>query len=122
MRQTKHRTAIMELLQHSQEALSAQQIHTALPHINLVTIYRNVEHFVTAGTIKKLNFPGNEATFEYQKHHHHHVICDECHAVQHITIDEEKLKDALRLTNFDINDIDIMVHGRCQKKHRLSAS
>lgn len=117
MRQTKHRTAILELLQHSAQALSAQQIHSALPHINLVTIYRNLEHFVTAGKIKKLNLTGDEAVYEFQQHHHHHIVCDECHAVQHIEINEKKLKEALHLTDFNLHDIDIIVRGTCQHKH-----
>lgn len=117
MRLTKHRTAILNLLTTSEEALSAQQIHTALPHMNLVTIYRNLENFVKAGAIKKLNLPGGEAVYEHQSHHHHHAVCDECHAVQHIEINEKKLKEALKLTGFDIDDIDIVVRGKCHKKH-----
>jgi len=111
----------MTLLKESEKPLSAQQIQRALPHINLVKIYRNLEHFVVAGTIKKLNFPGTEAAYEYQQHHHHHVICDECHAIQHIDIDEKKLKEVLGLTNFTVHDIDIVVHGQCQKAHRQSS-
>ncbi len=122
MRQTKHRTAILEALKASEEALSAQQIHALLPHINLVTVYRNLENFVTLGTIKKFNLDGNEAVFEHQSHQHHHAICDDCHDVQHIHIDEKKLKEALRLTNFAINDIDIIVRGTCQKGHHKTAS
>lgn len=122
MRQTKHRTAILNLLVNSPEALSAQQIHVALPNINLVTIYRNLESFVAAGTIKKLNLPGSEAVYEHQSHHHHHVVCDECHAVQHINIDEKKLKDILKLTDFDIADIDIVVRGKCHRTHKIPSS
>jgi len=117
MRLTKHRTAVLNLLTTSEEALSAQQIHAALPHMNLVTIYRNLDNFVKAGTIKKLNLPGGEAAYEHQNHHHHHAVCDECHTVQHIEIDEKKLKEALKLTGFDIGDVDIVVRGKCHKKH-----
>jgi len=117
MRLTKHRTAILEYLQTCGRASSAQDIHTALPHINLVTIYRNLEAFVTAGIIKKLHLSSTEAVYEYQRHAHHHLVCDDCQKIEHITIDEAKLKEALQLKHFDIGDIDIIVRGKCRHIH-----
>jgi Fe2+ or Zn2+ uptake regulation protein len=117
MRLTKHRQEILDTLTHYHGALSAREIHARLPHINLVTIYRNLEAFVEADMIKKLLLDSSEARYEFQKHRHHHAICDDCHEVQHIHINETKLKDALGLTNFSINDIDIIVRGKCQNEH-----
>jgi len=122
IRLTKHRTAILNLLKESTQALSAQQIHEQLPHINLVTIYRNLEQFTTLGTIKKFYLDSTEAVFEFQKRPHHHAICDDCHDVQHIHIDEAKLKEVLHLNNFSVSDIDIIVRGKCKKDHRKTTA
>jgi len=78
MRITKHRQEILDVLDHSENGLSASAIHTSLPHINLATIYRNLESFVETGTVTKLNFGDNEATYEIQHEPHHHAICGKC--------------------------------------------
>ena len=56
MRITKHRQEILDTLDKSENTLSASDIHALLPHINLVTIYRNLEKFVSEGLIKKTSF------------------------------------------------------------------
>ena len=97
--------------------MSASELHQALPHINLVTIYRNLEAFVLAGTIKKLHFGGDEARFEYQAHPHHHAVCDDCSRVIHFKINETALVKELNIPNFDIKNIELVVHGECRHAH-----
>lgn len=117
MKLTKHRKEILEHLTTCHEALSAREIHKHLPHINLVTIYRNLELFATLGMIRKLYLDGNEAVFEYQIHPHHHAVCTDCNEVRHIDIDPKKLKQVLKLTDFDVSDVEIVVRGTCRHKH-----
>lgn len=122
MRLTKHRQEILDTLELSDEALSAAEIHTSLPHINLVTIYRNLESFVTAGMVKKLNLGDQEARYEVQHEPHHHAICDECKKVIHFTLNDEELKKEFSLPNFDIKNIEITLHGICSDKHSKSST
>ncbi len=117
MRITKHRKEILDILTHCHGALSASEVHKELPHINLVTIYRNLDAFAEVGTIKKLYLDSNEALYEFQKHPHHHAVCTDCDNVTHFAIDEKKLSQALNLPNFDIRDIEIVVRGKCVHKH-----
>lgn len=117
MRLTPHRKHILETLACHHGTLSASDLHARLPHINLVTIYRNLDTLNEAGYIKKLFLSGKEAVFEYQKHPHHHAICNECDAVIHFETEATKLKEALQLKGFDIADVDITVRGTCHKKH-----
>jgi len=119
MRQTKHRQTILDLLDQSHHALSAAQIHAALPEINLVTIYRNLEDFVKTGALTKLHFGKQEAVYEKQTAPHHHAICNDCDKVIHFTLDDQKLKKEFSLPGFDIKDIEITVRGKCLKKHQL---
>jgi Fe2+ or Zn2+ uptake regulation protein len=113
MRLTKHRKEIIETLKKSHGTLSAQDIHKLLPAIDQVTIYRNLDLFVEAGTIKKLHLDGNEAKYEYQAHPHHHAICNECDRIIHFNAEGEKLKEILNIPDFDIASIDLVVRGKC---------
>lgn len=117
MRQTKHRQEILHVMETTHGTLSASDIHCALPHINLVTVYRTLETFVEAGLIKKLHFDSKEAVYEFQNHPHYHAICTDCEKVTHFTIDSKKLTKALGLSNFSINDVEILVRGQCTKRH-----
>lgn len=113
MRFTKHRQVILATLQSHHKTLSASQIHTLIPTMDKVTIYRNLELFVSEGLIKKLNLGGNEATFEYQSHPHHHAVCTDCDSVVHFDIPDSVIKKYLNLPNFVISDIEVVVHGTC---------
>lgn len=113
MRITKHRQEILDILDHQEDALSASDIHTKLPHINLATIYRNLESFVEAGTVTKVNFGNNEALYEIQDEPHHHAICDECNKVIHFTVNDKELIKEFSLPDFDIKNIEVTLRGTC---------
>jgi Fe2+ or Zn2+ uptake regulation protein len=113
MKITKHRQEILDTLDQSEEALSASQIHSALPNINLVTIYRNLESFADEGIIKKLNLSGQEAVFELQHEPHHHAICNDCNKVIHFTVENKELMKEFSLPEFVVNDLEITLRGNC---------
>lgn len=113
MRITKHRQEILDILDQSEEALSAANIHNALPHINLVTIYRNLEAFVTAGTVTKLNLGDEEARYEIQHEPHHHAICNECNKVIHFAVDNDALMSEFSLPDFSITNLEVTLRGYC---------
>ena len=114
---TKHRQEILDILTHYHGALSASEVHRQLPHINLVTIYRNLDAFVEIGKIKKLHLDSNEALYEFQKQPHHHAVCSGCEKVTHFAINEKKLSSVLNIPDFDIRDVEIIVRGKCIHKH-----
>jgi Fur family transcriptional regulator, peroxide stress response regulator len=118
MRITKHRQEIIDLLELHEEALSAAEIHSALPHINLATIYRNLESFVEAGTVTKLNLGGDEARFEIQHEPHHHAICNDCQKVIHFSVNDAELIKEFALAGFAIKNIEVTLRGSCTGKHQ----
>ena len=113
MKLTKHREEILGVLEQSEDALSASAIHATLPHINLVTIYRNLERYVTSGVVTKLNLGDQEAKYEIQHEPHHHAICDKCNKVIHFTVDDEMLKQEFSLPNFSISNVEVTLRGTC---------
>lgn len=118
MRITKHRQEILGALEASDHTLTAAQLHSNLPHINLVTIYRNLENFTKAGLVKKLHLNGQEAQYETQGEPHHHAICNECSEVIHFTTNEKGLLKEFSLPNFTITELEVTLRGTC-KKHAL---
>lgn len=113
---TKKRLSILELLKHTPGTLSAAAIHSLLPEIDLVTIYRNLDLFSKEKLIKKVNLGNEEAQYEYQNEPHHHAVCDDCHKIVHFTASDEKLKKLLELKDFKIENIEVTVRGTCNHK------
>lgn len=109
---SKKREAIRDVLKSHSGALTAAGIHAALPTIDLTTIYRNLDYFVTEGDVKKIVL-GGETLYEYRPHPHHHAVCDECHRVIHFTAPDEKIKQLLGLTDFHITNLEVTVYGSC---------
>ncbi len=114
-RYSKKREEIKNTLLNQHGALSAAAVHKALPHIDLTTIYRNLERFADEGIVKKFNLGGTETVYEYQAHPHHHAICNDCHRVIHFTAPDEKIKKLLGLGDFTITDLEITVRGDCHQ-------
>lgn len=122
MRNTKHREEILKILDKSKTTLSASQIHELLPAINLVTIYRNLDKFVTEGLVKKLHFDNQETLYEKQHDHHHHAICDNCEKVIHFSLSDEKIISKIKIPDFTISSVDIIVRGTCENNHKITTS
>lgn len=118
MRITKHRQEILDTLSESRDTLSASDIHSNLPHINLVTIYRNLERFVSEGLIKKLHLDNQETLYENKSEPHHHAICNDCERVIHFSLKDKKIINKIQIPNFTIDNIDIIVRGSCNKLHQ----
>lgn len=113
MKLTLHRQTILDFLSDCGETKSAAELHAALPHINLVTIYRALEFFTAAGSIKKVHLAGDEAHFEVQHEPHHHAICTECGKVIHFTTDDAALAAEFQVPGFVVQDLEVTIRGRC---------
>ena len=114
MKLTTHRQAVLDYLTSVADTRSAAQVHTALPHINLVTIYRALEYLVANAQIKKVSLGGDEAYFEVQHEPHHHALCTDCGKVIHFTTDDVALKQEFSLPGFVIGELEVTLKGRCK--------
>ena len=110
-RRSKKRDQILKVLQESKPALSAGSIHGLLPEIDKVTIYRNLDLFVSEGMVKAFNLGGTETLYEYQQHPHHHAVCTDCDRVIHFTAQDEKIKKLLGLSDFQVTELELTVKG-----------
>lgn len=115
-RNSKKRQAILDALVKHTGALSASELHELVPDVDLATIYRSLEHFVSEKQIKKLQFGTQEARFEYQREPHHHAICTECERVIHFTAPDDKIMELLGIKGFKVDELEVTVKGICNHK------
>jgi len=116
---TKNRQAILDLLINHHGTLSAADIHTSLPDMDLVTIYRTLDLFTREKMIKQFHLQGGEAQYEHQTEPHHHAVCNTCEKVIHFKAPDAKLKQLLGIADFDVDEIEVTVKGSC-KQHTQS--
>ena len=81
-RSTRQRQVILDELQkvcsHPTAVGLYELVRQRLPKISLGTVYRNLELLSRQGTIRKLDFGGDEARFDGDLSRHEHVRCVRC--------------------------------------------
>jgi Fur family ferric uptake transcriptional regulator len=129
LKNTKHRNAILEVIESSEQPQSAEDIFIELKEnntlINLSSVYRILDSLVSKDLIIKSNITGDsKAMYEMKRpEHKHHLICSECRRM--FAIDgcpladyEKQIKDR---TGFDITGHKLEIFGLCkdckEKKH-----
>lgn len=120
---TKQRKSVFNFLDKTQGFLSAEQIYSGLKErderINLSTVYRILELFVTKGIVIKSGIP-NENKFVYEMNrteHQHHLICIGCNRMVPVQgCPLEILQNSLmKNTDFDITGHKFEIFGYCPK-------
>lgn len=117
IRITKKRQQILDVLKNTHGTMTAAQLHESLSDIDLATIYRNLDLFVQEKIIKRIHLDEGEAQFEYQKEPHHHAVCSDCSRVVHFKAPDDKIKKMLGLEDFEIDEMEVLVKGRCKEKN-----
>ncbi len=115
-RKSAKREKILNVLKKAKGALSAADIHKKVPEVDLVTVYRNLEVFVTDGMVKKLNLDKSEALFEYQEDDHHHAICTDCNKVIHFEVPDAEIMKLIHVEGFAPESLELTVRGKCGHK------
>lgn len=83
-RTTRQRTAVAELLEHSAEFRSAQEVHRMLADrgesVGLATVYRTLQALAEVGEVDALRGPDGEVRYRRcdEQSHHHHLVCRRC--------------------------------------------
>ncbi len=133
LRLTAPRLSIIDVLIHSDNHPSAEEIYLALRRqykkhtIGLTTIYRTLDILVQLGIVYKFDFGDGRTRYELSEgpngfHHHHHLVCNGCgHIVDYTDfIDEEKElldrteKGLAKKYNFSIHHHLIQFYGLCE--------
>ncbi len=95
LRMTNQREMILQELKKSKEHLTADELYERvkrkMPRISLATVYRNLEILSEVGLIGKLEVSGRQKRFDYDTEDHDHIYCVQCHRVDNLDMDREKL-------------------------------
>ncbi|WP_006714945.1 Fur family transcriptional regulator [Desulfitobacterium metallireducens] len=121
VKRTKHRIAILEILEQSETPLTADEIFLILKENNtsiwLSTIYRTLEMLTEKEVVRKSTIMGEDkARYEIKQDAHKHCfVCVTCHKMIPL-MDcpleefEEKLKDKM---DFDVTGHNLEIYGYC---------
>ncbi len=122
LKNTKHRNAILEVIENSNQPINAEQIFFELKEngisINLSSVYRILESLVSKNLLIKSNMTGsNKALYELNRcEHMHYLICSGCKKM--FPVDgcplEEYERQIEAKTGFQITGHKLEINGICK--------
>lgn len=121
LKNTKHRTAIVNILEQSCQPIPAEQIYFKLKEnevaINLSTVYRTLETLAVNNIVTKLNLVGSsKALFEYNRmKHRHYLTCVSCKkilTIEHCPLENYEIS-LEEQTDFSIVGHKLDIYGYC---------
>lgn len=131
LKKTKHRKAILFVMQKSKQPIAAEDVYFALKEqdisINLSTVYRTLEVLSDKGLLTKLSISGDSRSlYEYNRMvHRHYLICMGCKKIE--VIDDCPLKGYEETlagkTHYTIAGHRLDIYGycpECKKKGRMN--
>ena len=95
-------------------AMSAAEVHAAMPDSDLATVYRNLKLFSESGIAKEILINKKESLYEIIEDDHQHAMCRDCGKLLHVDIDAKSLKSMIKINNFVIEDIELNIKGHCK--------
>jgi len=120
MKSTKHRNAILLFLEQFQHPMTAEELYISLREktasINLSTVYRTLDTFVSKNLVIKSTMDDGKARYELNHHEHkHHLFCVGCHKV--ISIEDcpmGELQEIIKKKmDFDVTGHKLEIYGYC---------
>jgi len=121
LKNTKHRTVILDILEKSSQPIAAEQIFHEMIEmnisINLSTVYRTLEILFDKNLVTKLNIDSDNRTlFEFNcMLHRHHLVCLGCKKI--LAIDYCPLQNYEKIlakeTNYAIAGHKLDIYGYC---------
>ncbi len=121
LKNTKHRTSILEILEQNNQPIAAEEVFIALQKkglsTNLSTVYRTLESLNDKSLVNKLNISGDNRTLYELNHmvHRHYLVCLECKKI--LAIDDCPLENYEKTieekTNFKIEGHKLDIYGYC---------
>ena len=119
-RLTPQRMLVLAAIANSDNHISAEEIYAQViakyPHVNISTIYRNLELLKRLGLVTETDLGGGRVRYHpADKGHHHHLVCQECGKV--IDLDESVLSSLgsrlLREYKFSADLRHLAIFGHC---------
>ena len=127
VKSTRHRFAILELLEQSAYPLTAEELFILLKEktasINLSTVYRTLDTFSSKNLVIKSNrVDDGKVRYELNHHEHkHHLFCVGCQKL--IAIEECPIGELQQIIkkkiDFDVTGHKLEIYGYCHNCKKL---
>lgn len=120
-RLTPQRQLIWDLLHHSEEHLTAEQIRARLagrlPGLNLPTVYRTLVFLRHAGLVQELHLGDGPVRYEAPEvdERHPHLVCRGCGRIEHVELASltAELAAAASTRGYADEEIEVVVYATC---------
>lgn len=122
-RNTKQRTAVVEVLREIDKFSSAKEIYRRLQErqekVGLTTVYRTLQSLCDIDAVDALHMPNGETLYRHCETdaHHHHLVCTKCGRTEEIDGGPiEKWASAVASEyNFELTGHDAEIFGVCSQ-------
>lgn len=112
-RNTPNKKRILGLFEKT-HILTAQEVCQALPKIEVSTVYRNLERFVTDGVLRTVHVEPGSVAYELAGDAHDHFVCDDCNTIEPIHTRKAALASVLP-QGAQMHEGGVVVHGMCKE-------
>ena len=118
---SRQREAICEYLGSRKDHPTADAVYASIreefPNISLGTVYRNLSLLSETGQILKLNMRDSADRFDGRITPHDHFVCERCHCVEDIFLDDNEEITIAAQKKFDgkIRSHTTTFYGICKK-------
>lgn len=120
-RNTRQRTAVIELMQNLDSFASAKAIHQKLDdqdaNVGLTTVYRTLQSLAEVEAVDVLHMSSGETLYRacQTDAHHHHLVCTECGATEEIDGGpvETWAKKIAQESGYQLTGHDAEIYGVC---------
>lgn len=120
-RNTRQRSAVVEVLREIDRFASAQDIHRELGDrghkVGLTTVYRTLQTLAEIGAVDALHSNSGETLYRHclTDRHHHHLVCTSCGRSEEIEGGpvEKWAHDVAVEHGFDLSGHDAEIYGTC---------
>jgi Fur family ferric uptake transcriptional regulator len=125
LRATDQRALILGIIRQGEGHLDADEIYRRarqkLPHLNLSTVYRNLQKFKGLGLVEEHQFSESRHHYEVKPSvEHHHLVCLGCGRVIEFGFPLRRYlkRNVTEAKDFDIVNTEIRITGYCSECRR----
>lgn len=122
-RNTRQRTAVINILSEIDTFASAKEIHGELEErdvqVGLTTVYRTLQSLAELKAVDVLHMASGETLYRQciSPHHHHHLVCTRCGRTEEIDGGpvEAWARAVAKENNFQLTGHDAEIYGVCPR-------
>lgn len=114
---TKHREALLRILQEADRHMTADEIYIAAKETNSgiskATVYRNLSELVRTGVLEKTRVGLSGSLYECKRTYHQHTVCEKCGRVVDVDLGIDTQAIANKIPGTVIKELKVIVRCIC---------